>query len=72
MRYYVPGATLVQDKRTDATVDLVLGDEVQGRDAAEAVDAALKKPTPVASGAGCVSPSAKPKATASASPSPSA
>jgi hypothetical protein len=72
MRYYILGAVLVQDARTDATIDVVLGQKFKAVTPQAKVDAALKKPTPVASGAGCVSPSATPKTTASASPSPSA
>jgi hypothetical protein len=72
MRYYIVGAVLVQDARTDATIDVVLGQKFKAVTPQAKVDAALKKPTPVASGAGCASPSAKPKPTASAAASPSA
>jgi hypothetical protein len=72
MVYYVPGATLVLDKRTDTTVDLVLGTKFKAVAPQKAVDAALAKPVPVASGDGCPSPSAKPTTkSASKSPSPS-
>ena len=76
MRYYVLGAALVADGRKDATVDVVLGDAFKAITPQKAVDAALKKPTPVVSGTGCApagKPSTKPstKPTA-ASPSPSA
>lgn len=72
MVYYVPGATLVLDKRTDTTVDLVLGTKFKAVAPQKAVDTALAKPVPVASGDGCASPSAKPTTKpASKSPSPS-
>jgi hypothetical protein len=73
--YYVPGAVLVADQRTDASVDLVLGEKFKTIAAQKAVDTALVKPTPIATGAGCVSPSAKAstatQASKSATPSPS-
>ncbi len=74
MKYYIVGAVLVQDARTDATIDVVLGQKFKVVTPQAKVDAALKKPTPVASGAGCVSPtpSASTKPAGSASPSPSA
>lgn len=73
MRYYILGAVLVQDARTDATIDVVLGQKFKAVTPQKAVDAALKKPTPVASGAGCPSPSTKTATKpASASPSPTA
>ena len=71
--YYVPGAVLVLDKRTDTTVDLVLGAKFKAIPAQKTVDAALAKPVPVASGDGCPSPTTTPttKSAASKSPSPS-
>lgn len=73
MKYYIAGAVLVQDARTDATIDVVLGAKFKTVTPQAKVDAALKKPTPVASGAGCVSPTPSTKpTTAAASPSPSA
>jgi hypothetical protein len=69
MRYYVVGAVLVKDTRTDATVDVVLGAKFKAVTPQAKVDAALAKPTPVASGAGCTSPV---PAKSPASPSPSA
>jgi len=77
MLYYVPGAVLVVDKRTDASVDLVLGEKFKQVAPQKQVDAALTKPTAVATGAGCASPStvatakATTKATTKATPSPS-
>jgi hypothetical protein len=65
--FYVPGAVLVADTRTDATVDLVVGEEFTRIAGQRAVDAALASPVPVASGAGCVTPGA----TGSPSTSPS-
>ena len=67
--YYVPGAALVADQRTDASVDLVLGAKFKTVAPQKSVDAALVKPTPVATGEGCASPSAKP--TKAGTPSPS-
>jgi hypothetical protein len=74
MRYYVIGAVLVKDGRKDASIDVVLGDKFKVVTPQKAVDAALKKPTPVATGANCTpvaKPSTKPS-TAHPSPSPSA
>ena len=68
--YYVPGAVLVADQRTDASVDLVLGTKFVAVAPQKTVDAALVKPTPVATGAGCPSPTTA-KPTKSATPSPS-
>lgn len=72
MAYYVAGAVLVKDARTDATIDVVLGQKFKAVTPQVKVDAALKKPTAVATGAGCTSPTAastKPSTAASASPS---
>jgi hypothetical protein len=73
--YYVPGAALVADQRTDASVDLVLGEKFKTIAPQKAVDAALVKPTPVATGTGCASPAPKSststKASRSVTPSPS-
>jgi hypothetical protein len=68
LRYYVPGAALVQDDRPDATVDLVTGQKFTGIRAQGKVDQALASPVPSTSG-GCPSPTA-PAATTSGSPSP--
>jgi hypothetical protein len=64
MRYYVVGATLVLDQRTDTTVDVVLGLKFRAIPDQAAVDKALAKPVVVTSGAGCPSPSAKPATSA--------
>jgi hypothetical protein len=76
MRYYVVGATLVLDQRTDATIDVVLGAKFKGIPDQKVINAALAKPVVVASGDGCPTPSTKPTGTAkpaaSKSPSPSA
>jgi hypothetical protein len=73
MRYYIVGATLVPDQRTDATIDVVLGAKYKAIPDQKVINAALAKPVVVASGAGCPTPTksgtAKP---ASKSPSPSA
>ncbi len=65
LRVYVPGATVVSDARTDATVDLVLGAKFATVATTAQAQAALTKPVPSASGAGCVTakPAPKPSAT---------
>ena len=68
LRYYAPKATLVQDKRTDATVDLVLGAKWKAVPPQKAVDAALAKPV-ASPGPGCPTPSATKSGTAAATPS---
>jgi len=69
----VPGAVLVVDKRTDASVDLVIGEKFKAVAPQKQVDAALTKPTAVATGSGCATPTPTAKATAktTATPSPS-
>jgi LytR cell envelope-related transcriptional attenuator len=76
MRYYVTGAVLVQDARTDATVDVVLGQKFVAVAPQPKVDAALAKPTAVVTGPGCT-PSPTPSrttttSTRSTTPAPSA
>ncbi|MDP4675380.1 MAG: LytR C-terminal domain-containing protein [Candidatus Nanopelagicales bacterium] len=56
MTYYVPGAVLVDDARTDATIDTVLGQAFTTVASQAEVDAALLAPSPSASGPGCPSP----------------
>jgi hypothetical protein len=68
LRFYAPKAKLVQDKRTDATVDLVLGAKWKAVPPQKAVDAALAKPV-ASPGPGCPSPTPTPSSTAAASPS---
>jgi hypothetical protein len=70
MLYYVPGSVLVADTRTGTTVDLVLGEKFIRVAPQKTVDAALAKPVPVASGAGCVTPGASASPTGSRSESP--
>ena len=73
MRYYVLGATLVLDQRTDTTVDVVLGQTFKSIPDQKVIDKALAAPVVVTSGSGCPTPSAKPAspaATRAASPSP--
>jgi hypothetical protein len=75
MRYYVLGATLVLDQRTDTTVDVVLGQKFKSIPDQKVIDKALAAPVVVASGSGCPSPSARPAspaatATRAASPTP--
>lgn len=69
--YYVPGAVLVADQRTDATVDFVIGAKFKAIPPQKTVDAALAKPVPVASGDGCTTPTPSTKPSGSKSPSPS-
>ncbi|MFC6239750.1 LytR C-terminal domain-containing protein [Longivirga aurantiaca] len=68
LRFYAPKAKLVKDKRTDATVDLVLGEKWKAVAPQKAVDAALAKPV-ASPGPGCPTPSKPASGTASASPS---
>jgi len=73
MRYYIVGATLVQDQRNDATVDVALGQKFQGIPDQKVIDAALAKPVVVATGNGCPNPTVKPAGKSpSAVPSPTA
>lgn len=65
LKFYAPKAKLVKDKRTDATVDLVLGDQWKAVAPQKAVDAALAKPV-ASPGPGCPTPS-KPASSKSAS-----
>lgn len=64
---YVPGAELVPLDRNGKVVDLAVGKAFTGIASDEDVTAALQQPTPVASGAGCVSPAASAAASGSAS-----
>ena len=68
LAYYVPGATLVLDQRTDATVDVVTGAKFKAIPPQKSVNAALAKPVPVATGDGCPTPSATPVVSKSPSP----
>jgi hypothetical protein len=58
MTYYIPGAVLVNDGRTDATIDTALGQAFTAVAAQAQVDAALLAPSPSPSGPGCPSPAA--------------
>lgn len=75
MAFYLPGAELVDDGRTDATIDTVLGAAYTSVAPQSEVDAALAAPSPSPSGPGCsptavpTSPTAVPTAE---SPSPAA
>jgi len=80
LKYYLVGAILVPDKRSDATVDVVLGQKYTIVADQQAVTVALARPVPTTSGSSCASPSASggstpastsPSAKASASASPS-
>lgn len=53
MRYYVPGATLTLDKRTNGTVDLVTGENFSGLAPQSEVDSAIAAPTPTATAVSC-------------------
>lgn len=66
LAFYFPGAKLVNDGRTDASVDVVLGAQFSLVPSAAAIQTALAKPVPVVSGTGCAS------TTPAASPSKSA
>ncbi|CAB4939639.1 unannotated protein [freshwater metagenome] len=60
VQFYLVGATLSPDKRTDATVDVVLGQKYTVVADQQAVTAALAQPVPTTSGAGCpVSPTSE-------------
>lgn len=59
LAYYFPGALLVEDDRTDATVDVALGASFTEVPPQSEIDAALASPSPSPSGPGC-SPSAIP------------
>lgn len=56
MTYYIPGAVLVDDGRTDATIDTVLGQAFTAIAPQSEVDAALVAPSPSPSGPGCPTP----------------
>jgi hypothetical protein len=72
MAFYLPGAELVDDGRTDATIDAVLGAAYTSVAPQSEVDAALAAPSPSPSGPGC-SPTAVAESTpAEESPSPEA
>ena len=56
MAFYLPGAELVDDGRTDATIDTVLGAAFTEVAPQSEVDAELAAPSPSPSGPGCPSP----------------
>jgi hypothetical protein len=64
LKFYIAGAKLVTDDRTDASVDVVLGEDFSKVRSPAAVEALLKKPVVTQTGPGC--PSASPKVTKSA------
>lgn len=71
MTFYIPGSVLVDDARTDATIDTVLGQAFTAIAPQSEVDAALLAPSPSPSGPGCptTSPtSAAPPPTSSPEP----
>lgn len=53
VQFYVAGSKLVLDERTDASVDLVLGEKFKSVRSADAVQAALTKPVVTSTGPGC-------------------
>lgn len=70
MTYYIPGAVLVNDGRTDATIDTALGQAYTVVAPQVEVDAALLAPSPSPSGPGCPSPTVAPSITPSTPESP--
>ncbi len=63
VRFYVAGAKLVADDRTDASVDLVLGEKFKNVRPQAAVDKAMNTPVVTSSGPGCdATPAASPSA----------
>lgn len=56
MTYYIPGSVLVDDARTDSTIDTVLGQAFTAIAPQSEVDAALIAPSPSPSGPGCPTP----------------
>lgn len=67
LRYYIAGAKLVTDDRTDASVDVVLGEGYKKVRPPAAVEELLKKPVVTQTGPGC--PSGAATGTPSQSPS---
>lgn len=53
LTYYIAGAKLVTDARSDASVDVVLGEGFKKVRSPAAVEAALKKPVVTQTGPGC-------------------
>ena len=72
MAFYLPGAELVDDGRSDATIDTVLGAAYTSVAPQSEVDAALAAPSPSPSGPGCSPSPEASAATNEASPAPSA
>jgi hypothetical protein len=69
MAFYIPGSLVVDDGRTDATIDTVLGQAFTAVAPQSEVDAALIAPSPSPSGPGCPSPTnAAPPTSATAEP----
>ena len=64
LSFYIPGAKLVQDDRTDASVDVVLGEKFKAVRSPAQVQKALTTPVVTRSGPGCSSSPAAPPASA--------
>lgn len=58
MAFYLPGAVLVDDGRSDATIDTALGAAFTQVAPQSEVESAILEPSPSLSGPGCPSPSA--------------
>lgn len=65
LSFYIPGAKLVADDRTDASVDVVLGEKFKAVRSPAQVQKALTAPVVTKSGPGCTSSPAAPPASAS-------
>ena len=77
MAFYLPGAVLVDDGRSDATIDTALGAAFTQVAPQSEVESAILEPSPSLSGPGCPSPSApaapaSPSEETALSPSPEA
>lgn len=70
LRIYVPGAKMVEDDRTDTTVDLSVGEKFTQIRGQAKVDEILASPVARPSGAGCPTPTRSASTSVSGSPSP--
>ena len=66
VQFYVAGSKLVLDQRTDASVDVVLGEKFKSVRTADAVQSAMNKPVVTSTGPGCAKPPAAPAASPTA------
>jgi hypothetical protein len=69
MSFYIPGSVLVDDARTDATIDTVIGAAFTAIAPQSEVDAALLAPSPSPSGPGCPTQTPTTQAPAPTTPS---